>query len=149
MADLPPVLDQSVAPTRADAVTCPPPPIGYGLSSESQVASARIKRYLVEGPTACGSAKCPATRGIACRGLYHSVSYRLHAMEDPPDLDYPKELLSKVGPRNVLHCVAIDKDAPTFDPCWGEVGKQKKDWRTVFQERGVSPWQKGARHESR
>ena len=34
-------------------------------------------------------------------------------------------MLDKVGPRNVLHTFATDKDDPTVDPRWGKVGKQK------------------------
>jgi arylsulfatase A-like enzyme len=51
--------------------------------------------------------------------------YHLDAMEDPWHRNYPKDLLDKVGPRNVVHCVATDKDDPTVDPRWGKVGKQK------------------------
>jgi arylsulfatase A-like enzyme len=51
--------------------------------------------------------------------------YHLDAMEDPWHPNYPKDLLDRVGPRNVLHCWATDKDDPTVDPRWGKVGKQK------------------------
>jgi arylsulfatase len=51
--------------------------------------------------------------------------YHLDAMEDPFQPNYPKELLNKVGPRNVLHSFATDKDDPTVDPRWGKVGKQR------------------------
>jgi arylsulfatase A-like enzyme len=51
--------------------------------------------------------------------------YHLDAMEDPWHPNYPKDLLNKVGPRDILHCVATDKDDPTVDPRWGKVGKQK------------------------
>jgi arylsulfatase len=51
--------------------------------------------------------------------------YHLDAMEDPWHPNYPKELLDKVGPRNVLHTWATDKDDTTVDPRWGKVGKQK------------------------
>jgi arylsulfatase len=51
--------------------------------------------------------------------------YHLDAMEDPWKPNYPKDLLDKVGPRNVLHCFASDTDDPTVDPRWGKVGKQK------------------------
>jgi len=51
--------------------------------------------------------------------------YHLDAMEDPWHPNYPKDLLDKVGPRNVLHCFATDQDDPTVDPRWGKVGKQK------------------------
>jgi len=51
--------------------------------------------------------------------------YHLDAMEDPWHPNYPKDLLGRVGPRNVLHCWASDTDDPTVDPRWGKVGKQK------------------------
>jgi arylsulfatase A-like enzyme len=51
--------------------------------------------------------------------------YHLDAMEDPWHPNYPKDLLNKVGPRNVLHTWATAKDDPTVDPRWGKVGKQK------------------------
>jgi arylsulfatase A-like enzyme len=51
--------------------------------------------------------------------------YHLDAMEDPWHPNYPKDLLDKVGPRDVLHTWATDKDDPTVDPRWGKVGKQK------------------------
>ena len=51
--------------------------------------------------------------------------YHLDAMEDPYHPGYPAELKDKVGPRNLLHCFATDKDDPAVDPRWGKVGKQK------------------------
>lgn len=51
--------------------------------------------------------------------------YHLDAMEDPFQPNYPKELLNKVGPRNVLHTFASDKDDPTVDARWGKVGQQR------------------------
>ncbi len=51
--------------------------------------------------------------------------YHLDAMEDPFQPNYPKELLNKIGPRNVLHSFATNKDDPTVDPRWGNVGKQR------------------------
>jgi arylsulfatase A-like enzyme len=51
--------------------------------------------------------------------------YHLDAMEDPFHPNYPKDLLDKVGPRNLLHCLATDKDDPTVHPRWGKVGKQR------------------------
>jgi arylsulfatase len=51
--------------------------------------------------------------------------YHLDAMEDPWHRNYPKDLLNKVGPRNVLHTFAADRDDPTVDPRWGKVGKQR------------------------
>ena len=51
--------------------------------------------------------------------------YHLDAMEDPFHRNYPRDLLNKVGPRNIVHSVASDQDDPTVDPRWGKVGKQK------------------------
>ena len=51
--------------------------------------------------------------------------YHLDAMEDPFHRNYPQALKDKVGPRNLLHCWATDKDDTTVDPRWGKVGKQK------------------------
>jgi arylsulfatase len=51
--------------------------------------------------------------------------YHLDAMEDPFHPNYPQALKDKVGPRNLLHCWATDKDDPTVDPRWGKIGKQK------------------------
>jgi arylsulfatase A-like enzyme len=51
--------------------------------------------------------------------------YHLDAMEDPFFANYPPELKDKVGPRNLLHSWATDKDDPTDHPRWGKVGKQK------------------------
>jgi len=51
--------------------------------------------------------------------------YHLDAMEDPWHPNYPKNLLDKVGPRNVLHTFATDKDDTTVDSRWGKVGKQR------------------------
>jgi arylsulfatase A-like enzyme len=51
--------------------------------------------------------------------------YHLDAMEDPWHPNYPKDLLNRVGPRDLLHTFATDKDDPTVDPRWGKVGKQR------------------------
>jgi arylsulfatase len=51
--------------------------------------------------------------------------YHLNGMQDPFIKGYPTELHDKVGPRNMLHTWATDKDDPTVDPRWGKVGKQK------------------------
>jgi arylsulfatase A-like enzyme len=51
--------------------------------------------------------------------------YHLDAMEDPWHPNYPKDLLDKVGPRNVLHSFATDTEDTTEDPRWGKVGKQR------------------------
>jgi arylsulfatase A-like enzyme len=51
--------------------------------------------------------------------------YHLDAMEDPFHPAYPKALLNQVGPRNLVHSWATDKDDPTEMPRWGKIGKQK------------------------
>jgi arylsulfatase A-like enzyme len=51
--------------------------------------------------------------------------YHLDAMEDPWHRNYPKDLLNRVGPRDLLHTFATDKDDSTVDPRWGKVGKQR------------------------
>ena len=51
--------------------------------------------------------------------------YHLDAMEDPFHANYPQALKDRVGPRNLLHCLASDQDDQTVDPRWGRVGKQK------------------------
>ncbi|HTS57790.1 MAG TPA: arylsulfatase [Terriglobales bacterium] len=62
--------------------------------------------------------------------------YHLDAMEDPAHPGYPQELLDKVGPRNIVHSWATDKDDPTVDPRWGKVGKQKiEDAGTLYPKR--------------
>ncbi len=62
--------------------------------------------------------------------------YHLDAMEDPAHRNYPQNLLDQVGPRNMLHCWASDKDDPTVQPRWGKIGKQKiEDAGTLYPER--------------
>ncbi len=62
--------------------------------------------------------------------------YHLDAMEDPAHPGYPQELLDKVGPRNMVHSWATDKDDATVDPRWGKVGKQKvEDAGTLYPKR--------------
>ena len=53
--------------------------------------------------------------------------YHLDAMEDPFHPNYPPELRETVGPRNMLHSWATNKDDPTEQPRWGKIGKQKID----------------------
>jgi len=62
--------------------------------------------------------------------------YHLDAMEDPAHPGYPQELLNQVGPRNMVHSWATDKDDPTEMPRWGKVGKQKiEDAGTLYPDR--------------
>jgi arylsulfatase A-like enzyme len=51
--------------------------------------------------------------------------YHLDAMEDPFHANYPKAALNTVGPRNIVHSWATDRDDPTEMPRWGKIGKQK------------------------
>lgn len=51
--------------------------------------------------------------------------YHLDAMEDPAHPNYPQNLLNVVGPRNMVHSWATDKDDPTEMPRWGRIGMQK------------------------
>ena len=62
--------------------------------------------------------------------------YHLDAMEDPAHPNYPKELLDKVGPRNMVHSWATNTDDPTEMPRWGKIGKQKiEDAGTLYPKR--------------
>src|SRR5512137_1250622 len=62
--------------------------------------------------------------------------YHLDAMEDPAHPNYPQNLLNVVGPRNMVHSWATDKDDPTEMPRWGKVGKQKiEDAGTLYPKR--------------
>ena len=62
--------------------------------------------------------------------------YHLDAMEDPAHPGYPQALLNQVGPRNMVHSWATDKDDPTEMPRWGKVGKQKiEDAGTLYPKR--------------
>jgi len=62
--------------------------------------------------------------------------YHLDAMEDPAHPDYPQNLLNVVGPRNMVHCWATDKNDTTEMPRWGPVGKQRiEDAGTLYPKR--------------
>src|SRR5690349_12819446 len=62
--------------------------------------------------------------------------YHLDAMEDPAHPNYPEALKDKLGPRNLLHCFASDKDDSTVQPRWGKVGRQTiKDEGTLYPKR--------------
>jgi arylsulfatase len=62
---------------------------------------------------------------------YSGVLYHLNALEEPENVDYPKdpEFFAKFGPRDVIHSVATDTFDDTDEPRWGVVGKQKIDTR--------------------
>ena len=62
--------------------------------------------------------------------------YHLDAMEDPAHPNYPQNLLSQVGPRNLVHSWATNVDDPTEMPRWGKIGKQKiEDAGTLYPKR--------------
>src|SRR5438067_10655588 len=62
--------------------------------------------------------------------------YHLDAMEDPAHPGYPQNLLNVVGPRNMVHSWATDKDDATVMPRWGKVGKQRiEDAGTLYPKR--------------
>jgi arylsulfatase A-like enzyme len=62
--------------------------------------------------------------------------YHLDAMEDPAHPNYPQNLLNVVGPRNMVHCWATDKNDTTEMPRWGAVGKQRiEDAGTLYPKR--------------
>ena len=69
---------------------------------------------------------------------YAGVLYHLNALEEPENVDYPKdpEFFKKFGPRNVIYSWATDKADKTEDPRFGVVGKQKiKDLGKMTIER--------------
>ena len=62
--------------------------------------------------------------------------YHLDAMEDPSHPNYPPELKDKIGPRNMVHSWATDRDDPTEQPRWGKIGKQRiEDAGTLYPKR--------------
>ena len=62
--------------------------------------------------------------------------YHLDAMEDPSHRNYPQALRSTIGPRNMVHAWASDKDDPTVQPRWGKIGKQTiEDAGTLYPKR--------------
>jgi arylsulfatase A-like enzyme len=62
--------------------------------------------------------------------------YHLDAMEDPAHPNYPQKLLDVVGPRNMVHSWATDKDDQTEMPRWGKIGKQRiEDAGTLYPKR--------------
>jgi arylsulfatase A-like enzyme len=51
--------------------------------------------------------------------------YHLDAMEDPSHRNYPQALKDTIGPRNMVHSWATDRDDATEQPRWGKIGKQR------------------------
>jgi arylsulfatase len=56
---------------------------------------------------------------------FYGYLYHLDAMEDPCHPNYPPAAKTTVGPRNMVHSWATDKDDATVEPRWGKIGKQK------------------------
>jgi arylsulfatase len=58
---------------------------------------------------------------------YAGVLYHLNALEEPENIDYPKDpaFFAKYGPRDAIHSWATDKFDKTEDPRFGVVGKQR------------------------
>ena len=67
---------------------------------------------------------------------YFGYLYHLNAMEDPAHSYFPQEDLNTLGPRNMVHCWATDKNDTTEMPRWGVIGKQKiEDAGQLFPKR--------------
>jgi len=58
---------------------------------------------------------------------YAGVLYHLNALEEPENVDYPKdpEFFANYGPRDSIHTWATDEFDKTEDPRFGVVGKQR------------------------
>jgi len=58
---------------------------------------------------------------------YAGVLYHLNALEEPENIDYPKdpEFFANYGPRDSIHTWATDKNDKTEDSRFGVVGKQR------------------------
>jgi arylsulfatase A-like enzyme len=62
--------------------------------------------------------------------------YHLDAMEDPSHRNYPQALKDVVGPRNMVHSWATDRDDQTEQPRWGKIGMQRiEDAGTLYPKR--------------
>jgi len=65
-----------------------------------------------------------ATQG---KDEYAGVLYHLNALEEPENVDYPKDpaFFEQYGPRDSIHTWATDKVDKTEDPRFDVVGKQR------------------------
>ena len=66
--------------------------------------------------------------------------YHLDAMEDPAHPNYPQNLLNVVGPRNMVHCWATDKDDSTDMPRWGKSASKRSRMLARSIPNGWKPW---------
>src|SRR4051812_29382662 len=90
-------------------------------------------RYFVPGTLGDLNEFLPTVHGF---DEFFGYLYHLDAMEDPSHPNYPPELKDKVGPRNMVHSWATDRDDPTEQPRWGKVGRQKiEDAGTLYPKR--------------
>ena len=71
---------------------------------------------------AIATSSCPRCTGSTSSSAISITSMR---WKTPCHPNYPQDLRSKVGPRNMLHSFATTVDDATVDPRWGKVGKQK------------------------
>jgi arylsulfatase A-like enzyme len=73
---------------------------------------------------------------------YAGVLYYLNALEEPENVDYPKdpEFFKKIGPRDVIHTWATDEEDKTEDPCFGVVSAdsiEAANWLTMLDYRNL------------
>jgi arylsulfatase len=107
----------AAAPTIASALKS----IGYATGQFGKNHLGDLNEYL------------PTVHGF---DEFFGYLYHLDAMEDPAWHSYPPELRSKVGPRNMIHSWAADRDDVTEDARWGKVGKQKiEDAGALYPDR--------------
>jgi hypothetical protein len=71
---------------------------------------------------------------------YAGVLYHLNALEEPENVDYPKdpEFFKKIGPRDAIHTWATDEEDKTEDPCFGVVSAdsiEAANWLTMLDYR--------------
>src|SRR6186713_1376303 len=112
-----PVGLQAEDPTIAELLK----PLGYATGQFGKNHLGDLNEYL------------PTVHGF---DEFFGYLYHLDAMEDPAHPNYPQDLLDKVGPRNMVHSWATDKDDATEMPRWGKIGKQKvEDAGTLYPKR--------------
>jgi arylsulfatase A-like enzyme len=76
---------------------------------------------------------------------FYGYLYHLDAMEDPAHRNYPQALKDTVGPRNMVHSWATDRDDPTMQPRWLPAGKVENgiisglDWFPTFVAAAGNP----------
>src|SRR5947207_1388598 len=115
---------QAGAPTGLPAEACT---IATALKAQGYATGQFVKNHLGDK-----NEFLPTVHGF---DEFFGYLYHLDAMEDPAHPGYPQELLNQVGPRNMVHSWATDKDDTTVMPRWGKIGKQKiEDAGTLYPE---------------